>query len=305
MSDAGRERRDELASLYALGAFDAAEYTALREELAATPGLDADVRALVQTSIGLAQAVPLVDPPASLRARVLTSITGQNFGPAVVPLEAPGGAAAPASSVTPAPAVTHAPPAQPATVTRIERPGAPPWIGWLAAAAALIVAIGTGMYALQLRNRVEEAEARAYAAGREVVEMRRVLDQSQEQTRTLRMQAAVLIAPDMARVDLTGQQPAPKAAARAFWSRSRGMVFAATSLPQLPRGKVYQLWVVAKGVNPISAGLLAPDAQGQVNAHFVTPKDLPVPEALAVTLEPEGGVPQPTGEKILMGATGL
>jgi hypothetical protein len=188
---------------------------------------------------------------------------------------------------------------------RVDRPGASPWIGWLAAAAALLVAIGTGMYALQLRNRVEEAEARAFAAGREVGEMRRVLDRSQEETRVVRMQAAVLIAPDMARVDLAGQPNAPKATARAFWSRSRGMVFAATSLPQLPAGKVYQLWVVANGVNPISAGLLAPDAQGQVNTHFVTPQDIPVPVALAVTLEPEGGVPQPTGEKVLIGATGL
>jgi anti-sigma-K factor RskA len=299
MSDAAKERRDELASLYALGAIDAADYTALRDELAATPGLEADVRALVQTSVGLAQAVPLVDPPASLRARVLTSVTGKNFGPAVVPFEAPAPVQAPAR-------VQTAPPAtQPATVVKIDRAGASPWIGWLAAAAALIAAIGTGMYALQLRNRVEEAEARAFAAGREVVEMRRVLDRSQEETRVVRMQAAVLIAPDMARIDLAGQQSAPKAAARAFWSRSRGMVFAATSLPQLPRGKVYQLWVVANGVNPISAGLIAPDAQGQVNTHFVTPQDIPVPVALAVTLEPEGGVPQPTGEKYLIGATGL
>ena len=304
MSDAAKERRDELASLYALGAIDAADSTALRDELAATPGFDADVRSLAQTAVGLAQAVPQVDPPASLRARVLTSVTGKNFGPAVVPFEAPAPAVAPAPPATVVAAPQPAPAPVP-TVVRIDRPGASPWIGWLAAAAALVVAIGTGMYALQLRNRVEEAEARAFAAGREVTEMRRVLDQSQEQTRTLRMQAAVLIAPDMARIDLAGQQPAPKAAARAFWSRSRGMVFAATSLPQLPRGKVYQLWVVASGVNPISAGLLAPDAQGQVNAHFVTPPDIPVPVALAVTLEPEGGVPQPTGEKVLIGATGL
>ena len=308
MSDAGQERRDELASLYALGAIDAADATALREELAATPGLEADVRALVQTTVGLAQSVPLVDPPASLRGRVLTSITGKNFGPAVVPFEASRAAAAPpASVVSPArtgPAPTG-PAAQPATVVRVDRSGPSPWIGWLAAAAALIVAVGTGMYALQLRNRVEEAEARAFAAGREVVEMRRVLDRSQEETRVVRMQAAVLIAPDMARIDLAGQQSAPKASARAFWSRSRGMVFAATSLPQPPAGKVYQLWVVANGVNPISAGLLAPDAQGQINTHFVTPQDIPVPVALAVTLEPEGGVPQPTGEKYLIGATGL
>jgi anti-sigma-K factor RskA len=309
MSDAGQDRRDELASLYALGALDRADDTALREELAATPALAEDVRSLVQTAVGLGQAVPLVDPPAALRARVLTSITGKTFGPAVVPFGAPGAAAAPVSPVhtttTTVATPASAAPAPPAQVVRIDRPGTSPWIGWLAAAAALIVAIGTGMYALQLRNRVEEAEARAFAAGREIVQMRRVLDRSQEETRIVRMQAAVLIAPDMARIDLAGQQPAPKAAARAFWSRSRGMVFAATSMPRLPAGKVYQLWVVANGVNPISAGLLEPDAQGQVNTHFVTPQDIPAPVALAVTLEPEGGVPQPTGEKFLIGAAGL
>ena len=300
MSDAGQERRDELASLYALGAIDAADYTAFREELAATPAFAADARTLVATAVGLAQTVPLVDPPAALRARVLTSITGKNFGPAVAPFEAPAPRATTAAPVTQAPAQPA-----PAPVVRFDRPGTPAWAGWLAAAAALIVAIGTGMYAMQLRDRVEQAEQRASNAEREIVDMRRVLDSSQEQTRTLRMQAAVLISPDMARIDLAGQQPAPKAAARAFWSRSRGMVFAATSLPQLPAGKVYQLWVVANGVNPISAGLLTPDAQGQVNTHFVTPQDIPVPVALAVTLEPEGGVPQPTGEKVLVGATGL
>jgi hypothetical protein len=297
MSDAAKERRDELASLYALGAIDAADSSALRDELAATPEFAADVRSLVQAAVGLAQAVPLVDPPAALRARVLTSVTGKTFGPAAVAFEAPAAATVPAR----APASAAAPPA----VILHDRSAPSPWIGWLAAAAALIVAIGTGMYALQLRDRVEEAEARAVAAGQEVIEMRRVLDSSQEQTRTLRMQAAVLISPDMARVDLAGQQTAPKAAARAFWSRSRGMVFAATSLPQLPSGKVYQLWVVANGVNPISAGLLSPDPQGQVNAHFVTPPDIPAPVALAVTLEPEGGVPAPTGEKVLVGAVGL
>lgn len=297
MSDAANERRDELASLYALGAIDAADSTALREELAATPALAADVRALMQTSVGLAQAVPLVDPPAALRARVLTSVTGKTFAPAVVPFEAAQPATAP-------PVVAPATVAQPATVVRVDRAGPSPWIGWLAAAAALIAAIGTGMYALQLRDRVADAEARAVAAGREVAEMRRVLDRSQEETRTVRMQAAVLIAPDMARVDLAGQPSAPNASARAFWSRSRGMVFAATSLPRLPSGKVYQLWVLANGVNPISAGLLAPDAQGQVNTHFVTPQDIPTPVALAVTLEPEGGVPQPTGDKYLVGAAG-
>ena len=33
-------------------------------------------------------------------------------------------------------------------------------------------------------------------------------------------------------------------------------------------------------------------------------RDLPKPVAMAVTLEPEGGVPAPTGDKYLVGAAG-
>jgi hypothetical protein len=33
----------------------------------------------------------------------------------------------------------------------------------------------------------------------------------------------------------------PNASARAFWSRSRGMVFSASNLPPLPAGRTYQL----------------------------------------------------------------
>ena len=38
-----------------------------------------------------------------------------------------------------------------------------------------------------------------------------------------------------------------------------------------------------------------------MTAVFTTPPDWPKPVAMAVTLEPEGGVPSPTGEKYLVG----
>ena len=47
------------------------------------------------------------------------------------------------------------------------------------------------------------------------------------------------------------------------------------------------------------------DPNGSLTAHFVTPTDLPTPAAFAVTLEPAGGVSSPTGEKYLVGLTGL
>jgi anti-sigma-K factor RskA len=144
---------------------------------------------------------------------------------------------------------------------------------WLALAAALVVAAGAAFYAVQLRRQAAATQA----------------------------MAAILAAPDLARIDLAGQPAAPSASARALWSRSRGLVFTASNLPALPAGRVYQLWVLSKEPAPMSAGLMRPDASGRVTVTVQTPADMPQPVAMAVTLEPDGGVPAPTGDKYLVG----
>jgi hypothetical protein len=212
---------------------------------------------------GLAQAVPQVDPPSELRARLLRSV----------------------SSTSPASAFTS------------PRPVA--W--WLATAASLALVAGLTIYTAQLRTRItgleselRETRARADAA-------QQLMMVAQRSATGAQTAVAILTAPDVARVDLAGQQPvSPSASARAFWSRSRGMVFNASNLPPLPAGRTYQLWVVTAQA-PISAGLLTPDVQGSVSEVFNTPPDIPQPIAMAVTIEPAGGVPAPTGDKYLVG----
>ena len=110
----------------------------------------------------------------------------------------------------------------------------------------------------------------------------------------------MLASPDLARIDLQGQAVAPSARARALWSRSNGLVFSAANLPQAPGGKAYQVWVVTAQM-PISAGLLATDPTGAGTQYYMTPPDIGAPVAVAVTLEPAGGVPSPTGERYLIG----
>jgi hypothetical protein len=174
---------------------------------------------------------------------------------------------------------------------------------WLATAASLVLAAGLALYTAQLRARIAGLETelrdtrlRADAAQLQMAEAQRTAAGAQSAV-------AILTAADVARVDLAGQQPSPSASARAFWSRSRGMVFNASNLPPVPAGQTYQLWVVtAKG--PISAGLLTPDAQGSVSAVFNTPADIPQPVAMAVTLEKAGGVPAPLGDRYLIGTVG-
>jgi anti-sigma-K factor RskA len=172
---------------------------------------------------------------------------------------------------------------------------------WLAAAAAIVIALGLGAYATELRGRVSALEAALADASQRASVNERLVADARREAGEARLTLAVLVAPDLARIDLKGQPAAPTASARAFWSRTRGLVFTASNLPAAPTGRIYQLWVLTAQPAPISAGLMKPDAAGRVSATFNTPPDLPQPVAMAVTLEPEGGVPSPTGDKYLVG----
>ena len=253
-----------LAAPYVLGALDAAERQAFEAHVATCPICRDEVRSLQRVADALARSVPQRTPRAEVRARVLAGIG----------LEEP----APARDERRRSAVSS----------------------WLPLAASILVAVVLGAYALALQGRisdlearVDDAERRASAAEGETLQARRAADSAQSAM-------AVLAAPDLVRIDLAGQPAAPQATARALWSRNQGMVINTSSLPPAPPGRVYQVWVVTAQA-PVSAGLLTPDATGRATGVFQTPADIAPPVAVAVTLEPAGGVPAPTGEKFLVG----
>jgi anti-sigma-K factor RskA len=290
VSVADREQLRELASLHALGVLSPEERAELAAGMATDPELAAEVRALEDTAGALGGVVPQVDPPARLRARVL----------AAAGIEADEAPAPGISVVGPRGVVARG--GEASAPSAPVRAGSRALPGWLAAAAALLLASGLGLWALQLRTSLEAMNARVDRAEAEVVRIQRTLDGSQAQARTLQAKADVLFAPDLLRVDLAGQPVAPGSSARAFVSRQSGLAFAANQLPALPADKVYQLWVIPVGQAPVNAGLLAPDASGHATLFFPMPADMPPAAVIAVTVEPAGGVPQPTGDKALVGA---
>ena len=247
MSVADREQLRELASLHALGVLSAEERAELAEAMAADAEFAAEVRQLEDTAGALGGVVAQVDPPARLRARVLAVAGIEDGGPPDRPARRRGRCRI----------------ARGAHRRRAAsgRGGSRALPGWLAAAAALVLASASGLWALQLRTLARRDERRGSSrAEAEVVRIQRTVGEAQEQTRVLQANNAVLFAPDTLRVDLAGEGPAPGSTARAFMSRHSGVVFAANQLPALPADKVYQLWVVPGGDNaaPVSAGLLAP-----------------------------------------------
>ena len=259
------DRLGELAGPYALGALREDDRWAFEAHLAACVACRLEVRGAALVAEGLGRAVDPQEPPARLRDRVL--------------------AAAVASTKKDA---------------RLEGPASGSLRGpWLLLAASL-AAVALGLYAWTLQTRLRENDAALESARAElaalqtqVVELRRGITDDAWRT------AEVLGAPDVVRVELAGQADAPQATGRAFYSPSRGLVFTAANLPSLPAGRVYQLWVVTASAR-VSAGVMNPDTAGRLRS--VTQTTAGQPTAIALTIEPEGGVPEPTGATYLVGS---
>src|SRR5262245_51084666 len=149
-----------------------------------------------------------------------------------------------------------------AAVLAAARPPAParataPIMPWLAAAAMLVITAGMGFYVASLQQRIRALEGDLRAALLRVEDGERRVNVALRAAADAQAPMSVLTAPDVRQINLAGQAAAPAASARAFWSRSRGLVITAANLPQLPPDRIYQLWFVTKPA-PVSAGLLTP-----------------------------------------------
>ena len=70
---------------------------------------------------------------------------------------------------------------------------------------------------------------------------------------------------------------------------------------QTPAGKTYQLWAIAGKNPPVSAGVFGVDAKGTGGLRVAPLSGVGKVDVFAVTLEPAGGLPAPSGEMYLAG----
>lgn len=109
-------------------------------------------------------------------------------------------------------------------------------------------------------------------------------------------------APDSAQITLQQQAGGPPGQAHMLYNARMGLGVYSGQIAPAPSGKSYQLWLVPASGAPVSAGLV--DANQQNGAVVVRLSPGLAPKAFAVTLEPFGGRPQPTGPMVLVGSAG-
>ncbi len=214
------------------------------------------------TILGLGLAVPQLQPPARLKRRVMAAIAAPHAG-------SPGRDDA---------ATTPQQPAAPRS-----NPPATRW-GWpLAAAAAVIVALGSLAWSVALQQQVTAQQAELARLRAEVP-------------------AAVGVAASANAVarPLAGTDVAPTAQGKILLDEEGNGVIFVSDMPQPAAGMAYQVWLVGNGERR-SAGLFKVDGYGRGYLVFDCPEPGERYSAVGITTEPEGGSPGPTTPRVIGG----
>jgi len=254
---------DTLLAVYAVGALDGDDLAQLEAHLAG--GCDRCEAALRQSHEALAQLAPAgagaASPtvPPEVKAELLRRIA-----------EAPA---------------------------RHRAPERRRWLPWVAATAAAMVvsAMLTGGFV------ASRYEARLGQMARETTRVRDEVRRHEEtlpaQLELYRRVVELLGDPATRVVELRGSGPNAEAGGRVVWHERAGGLLIVTKLPPLPAGKAYEAWTLG-GPAPRPAGVFTVDASGQGSRKLEPAEGMPA-KGFAVSIEPEGGAPEPTGPIVL------
>ena len=257
---------EENFDLYALGVLEGEEKRELEEHVAACATCGREMEEARSRIAMLALAVPAEAPSPRVKTELMQKITGAPREYRAEPLN---------QSAKPARA-------------KAGFSWSPAW-----ALAAMVFAVATFLLWMGNRRSMEE-----------IGRLRGQLTEAQARQAAQQSQNASLLnlitAGDTATVAMTESPSAAQARGRVFYNSRMGLLLYSGVLPAAPADKTYQLWLVPASGNPISAGTFN---AGNAGASFMT-ASMPAgmqAKAFAVTIEPAGGMPQPTGPKVLIG----
>ena len=145
----------------------------------------------------------------------------------------------------------------------------------LALAAAVVLTIGLFSWGMLLQGEVRDLQGRVQS----------LQSQPQDQSQGPQM------------IALGGAGTEQGVRAELITLEGDRAVLVAENMPPAPEGKTYQIWVI-KGDTPKPSGLFEPKGD---SIAAVVENPVEGADAVAVTVEPEGGSPKPTTEPMLVG----
>lgn len=259
------ERMEEQASLHVLGALSETEAREFKKAMQADPELQKFVAGLTRATGAIAGSVHMVEPPSSLRAKILAQAE-----------PAPKNISAPRNNIFQL------------------------WLPWsLAACLALLGVLLFGQN--RLLQRKVGLQAHQITTLNQLAQLLQATTNDLQNT-VLALQKSNQLA-DM-RIAMLNSLLAdsPKAVAVSLWDETKQEgVFVVQNLKPLPADKDYQLWVIdPQYKTPVDAGVFQVDKHGNVRLDFKTKSEIGVAEKFAVTMEAKGGVAVPTMQNMVL-----
>jgi anti-sigma-K factor RskA len=248
--------------LYALGALDGEDKRTLDAHLGDCPHCRQQLAAARQSTALIGLAAPPVAPRPQVKAALMDKLRAEKRTPAT---QSASSQAAPSR-------------------TRKKRWG-------------LRFSFGFGLAAAVLAFATFELAKQDLDRGKQLKQLQAQVSQD---AAALQAMGQVTGAPDSAQITLLQQPNGPPGQAHMLYNARMGLGVYSGQIAPAPSGKSYQLWLVPSSGAPISAGLV--DANQQNGAVIVRLTPGLAAKAFAVTLEPLGGRPQPTGPMVLVGA---
>jgi len=157
--------------------------------------------------------------------------------------------------------------------------------------------LGFGLAAAALAFATFELAKQDLNRGKQIKQLQA---QVSEDSQAIQAMGQVAGSPDTEVITLLQQTGGPPGQAHVLYNARLGLAVYSGQIAPSPPGKSYQLWLVPSSGSPVSAGLVAANQQSGAAVVHLTPGI--AAKAFAVTLEPFGGRPQPTGPKVLVGA---
>lgn len=181
------------------------------------------------------------------------------------------------------------------------------WLPLGITAVFLIMVVGFSLYVSSLMGTIDRQSKNLASVQQERQQLTAQLVELKDE---LTRKEELLKVISSRRIEITimgGQKINPVGYGKIIWDPERGTaVLQVSNLPAPPSDKDYQLWVI-KDKKPISAGVFAvrdtmPSFFKIENLAVTDPRQI---AAFAVTLEPKGGVPAPTGDMYIVGSPRL
>lgn len=274
--------------LYALGILPADEATKIEQLALMFPEVQEELDRISETLMGLGAASqlapsPLVKDGLMQRLQQLEADEEAQAAP-VVSLQTgryPDRETSTQEATHEAPVVTM--PSE--RVSRMSWLNAASFIGFLLALGGVIF-----LFSKDRQNRSEIA-----ALQRNVQNATGAKARAEEDLAAANQMVAMLQNDVYKKIQLKAVPGKPDALVQLMWNTQTKEVFIADiSLPQTPAGHQYQLWAIVDG-KPVDAGLV-----GGAKRKVQQMKTFNRAEAFAITLEREGGSPQPTLEQMFV-----